>query len=335
MKKLLRGFLILIQILILFGCEEETKDTRLIFKITLDGSAVSGCRVDVYGSSADQSAKTNVIAQATSGTDGKVTFTDCSPSVYYVDFVINDVIFYSDQTNTLTSDKDNVYNVTLYSMTLTLNNDTYTPIKITVHGSIQKTIAVGSSLTYTLPDATSVYIVAETYEVFNDGVTQLGQKISWNCSVSTPNTTNSINLGVASTVCYFKVQNNGSHILGPLYFNYGNAYQYYVNANIPTGGGTYNLGYYQAVSGGEMRAYWYPSTTSYSYWIAGSNFTYPNTNNQLVTLINNSKGFSVEGSNISVQAIVGNPKILKIYKPIKINREVSSNAQLIEGKILE
>jgi len=337
MKKLLIGLLLITLFVIQFGCKKDSdksdKDTRLIFIITLNGSAVSGCRVEVYGSSYDQTNKTNMLSYATSGSEGKVTFTNCSSTVYYVDFVYNDVLFYSDQTNTLTLNDDNTYNVTLYSMILTLNNATYTPIKITVDGTTQQTIAVGSSKTYTLPDATSVHIVAETNEVFTNQ-NQLGRKVTWDTSISTPYNSNSVNLNVGSSICYFRIQNSGTYTLGPIYFNYGNSYQYTVNTTLPTGGSTYNLGYYEAISGGTVRAYYYPSTSSYTYWTAGTHFTYPNTVNQLITLTNTYKGISTEESG-SIATSINDLNSLIEYKPFNKVFNVDSNTQQIDGKIAE
>ncbi len=319
---------------ILSGCKKDSipADTRLILNITMGGSPLSNCSVDVYGSNSDWTAKTNKIASATTSNDGKVIFTGCQAQVYYLDFVYNSIIYYSSYTTSLSLNKDNSFDVVLTEMTVTFNNATYTPIKITVDGTSQQTIAVGSSFTYSLPSSSSVHFVAETNEVFLSG-NQLGLKITWDTSISTPNTSNPVNLNVSSSICYFRINNNGAvHQLGPLYFNYGNANQYYVNTTLPTSGGPYNLGYHYAISGGQERGYWYPSTSSWTYWTNGVHFYYPNTTNQIVTLTNTLKG-ALEGKyEISKQLNQQNfnnlnpsKDIVKTYKEFPNTQQIESN----------
>jgi len=49
-------------------------------------------------------------------------------------------------------------------------------------------------------------------------------------------------------------------------------------------GVTYRIGYYRAFTNTEVRAYWQDMPTWYYYWIQGTHFSLPFTNNQSVVL---------------------------------------------------
>jgi len=289
--------------------------TKLTFNITLDGSPISNCRVVIYGNNSDWSGKINQLSEVTTSSSGVATFNGLQSQTYYADFYYNSTLNTSYTTPSLTSNIENSYSVALINRKITFNNPTYTPIKITVDGYSQQTIPVGGSLTFSAYTASSVHFVAETNEYFSDGTTQLGLKLSWNTYASTPNLTNSANLNIGSSYCYFKIQNNGaSHQLGPIYFNYGNTNQYYVNTVLPTSGGPYNFGYHYAIAGGQIRGYWYPSVVYYSYWTAGTQFNYPNTNNQTVTLTNT---FKMDADDTTTPAHIYKSLPIKTLSPSK------------------
>lgn len=298
--------------------------TRLIFNIKMGGSPVSGCHVDVYGNSSDWSSKANKLADATTGADGIVTFTGCQEKAYYADFSVNNIIYYSAVTDVLTLHTDNSFDVTLSPKTLTFNNATFTPIKITVDGTAQQTIAVGGNVTYNVYGS-SVHYIAETNETYSNG-NQLGLKLTWDFSVSTPNTTNTLTMNASSSVCYFRITNySGAHALSPIYFNYGNSsYQTTVNATIPADNVQYKLGYHYAIAGGQVRAYYTPSTTTYSYW----NPIYAGTVNQYKDYTNSYKSNTIVDPNpINLYGLDGDNKLVPYSKIIKTYLEQADGQQ--------
>lgn len=308
--------------------------TKLTFNVTLDESPISNCRVAIYGNSSDWSSKINKIAEVTTSTSGIARFNGLQSQAYYADFYYNSVLNTSYTTPTLTNNIENSYTVALINKKITFNNPTYTPIKITVDGYSQQTIPVGGNLTFNAYNVSSIHFVAETNEYFSDGTTQLGLKLSWNTTALTPSLTNSANLNIGSSYCYFRIQNNGAaHQLGPIYFNYGNANQYYVNTVLPTSGGPYNFGYHYAIAAGQIRGYWYPSSIYYSYWTAGTQFNYPNTNNQTVTLVNTSKMDAEDTSTTTTQNKASKTKSLTPSRDFVIKYSESSNTQQINARV--
>lgn len=258
--------------------------TCLLLKVTVGGSPLAGCRVDVYGNQTDWASGKNRIGVATTGANGQVSFTGCQAKVYYVDFVYDNVIVYSGSTNVLRLYEDNLYEIDLVSKRLTFNNSTFLPIKITVDGTSQRTIEVGGSTTYSVC-GDMVHLVAESQATFSNG-SPLGLKVTWDSNISITTDTKEVDLNVASDICFFSVTNNSTKALGKFYFNYGNAsLQTYFSCNIPADGKKYTLGYHYAFTGGQIRAYHSPEDGYYSYWTP----TYANTINQSMNLLKNNK----------------------------------------------
>ena len=103
-----------------------------------------------------------------------------------------------------------------------------------------------------------------------------------------------------------RMQNTGAHTLSPIYVNYGLTDQTMDNISIPNNSVLYNIGYYRAYSNTQVRGYW-TGTSTYAYWDQGTHFTFPGTNNQMVTFLNTSK--IIAGQPTATVETLGRPLI--------------------------
>ena len=181
---------------------------------------------------------------------------------------------------------------------VTLINTTFTTMTITV-GSSQKSVVPGDSAVFTL----SYNPGSLTYTAFTSGTTssgtQVGVKLYWGGTAIDVSTlaVYRTRLVVSSSYFFLYMNNTGKTTLGPVYVNYGTSDQTTDNILIPGNGTTYQTGYYKAYTTTQVRAYWSsPNTSTYSYWIQGTHFTLPWTNNQSVILYNTYPTSKVGGS---------------------------------------
>lgn len=178
---------------------------------------------------------------------------------------------------------------------LTFNNTVFTPITITVNGYGTRVIQPSQNTTYVIPQTDITYTYSASTMGTTDVGSQIGLELIWEDTNNISGSTYTINLVVSSNYFYIYMQNNGAHSLSPLYVNYGTSNQTMDNVMFPANGVKYNVGYYRALSNGVVRAYWTNAPSSYSYWNYGPSLSW--TQNQSLTLINNSKTSSKGGSN--------------------------------------
>jgi len=169
---------------------------------------------------------------------------------------------------------------------LTFNNPLFTDIEVTVDGHSTLTAESGFSAVFVFDsNPGSITYHAETSGQTTSG-TQVGLLIEWDYTHDVSEESSlTLNLSISSDYVFFYVQNTSDHILTPFYVNYGTTYQTMDNILLPNNGLTYRTGYYQAFIGMEVRSYWQDMPSWYFYWIQGTHFSLPFTNNQSVTLL--------------------------------------------------
>lgn len=236
------------------------------------------------------------------GTNQNVTFTNTSADADHFEWFFGDGTSSTDENPTHSYSQQGNYIVTLvaYSKSgrklddayqayvwvlnpyeVIFHNPTYTPITITVTNYGTQTIPVDGSVTFEV-FTSSPSFTATTYETFSNG-DPLGSTISWQGTLELTSSTSTWNLNVGTSFFYFFLKNYSGYYIGPIYVNYGNSYQYLINASIPTNYSTqFRLGYHYARSDNQIRLY--INSTSYYYgFTAGDNFYYPNVQNQAIT----------------------------------------------------
>ncbi|MBC8186491.1 Ig-like domain-containing protein [candidate division KSB1 bacterium] len=215
------------------------------------------------------------------------------------------------------------------SFEVTFNNQAFTEIELTVAGQGTNKIDAGSSLTLTYSiNPGSLECSGETSGETSPG-DQIGEKIIWDFTEDVSGKlSQTFNLIVDSDWFFIFIRNNGPHDLSPFYVNYNTSYQTRDDIFIPADGTKYQIGYYKAFSNTEIRAYWYNSS-NYSYWVQGSNFTLPFTENQSVALVNNSlQGNSFVGEdnqevhNVKCEPVIQHKPVILNYKNLKIGKAI-------------
>jgi hypothetical protein len=175
-----------------------------------------------------------------------------------------------------------------HSFTVTFLNPIFTDIRITV-GSVTKIAAVGDSAVFMLPaNPGTLSYSAQTSGTTTAG-TVVGKTLRWGESGIDVSelTSERFSLIVDSSYFFVYLTNSGTKTLSPIYGNYGLADQMMDNIMIPPDNVKYRLGYYEAHTNTQVRAYW-QGTTSYTQWTQGTHFTLPFASNQQVSLLNNS-----------------------------------------------
>ncbi|MBL7994063.1 hypothetical protein JNM05_01715 [bacterium] len=169
-------------------------------------------------------------------------------------------------------------------------NNLYTDIALTLTGEGSDVISPGDSVIFTLNENPGSFGYTAETSGETSGGTQIGLLITWNYTDIDVSTLEykRINLILTSSYFFMRMRNNGSHVLSPIYVNYGLTDQTMDNISIPFDNVLYNIGYYRAFSNTQVRGYW-TGTTTYAYWDQGTHFTFPGTNNQMVTFVNTSK----------------------------------------------
>jgi hypothetical protein len=173
---------------------------------------------------------------------------------------------------------------------LTFKNPIFTDIHITI-GSTTKTIPVGDSVTFNYIIGSKAIIYAYTYGATSEGI-QIGEKIEWNDTLLITENA-SYSLDVTSNFFFLYMSNTSTVDLSPIYVNYDLLSQYKLDVIMPHDGVKYSLGYYEAYTNSNVRAYYSDNASYYSYWGQGSEFTLPFTTNQSIYLTNTNKKKSV------------------------------------------
>jgi len=267
--------------------------------------------------------------------DGVLVLTDDSPPGEYS----WDTTLENDGSHTLSAKAyDDAGNVgvssTVYvtianSFEVTFNNQAFTEIELSVDRQGTNTIDAGASLTLTYTiNPGSLVCSGETSGETSSG-DQVGEKIIWDFTEDVSGKlSQTFNLAVDSDWFFIFIRNNGSHDLSPFYVNYNTSYQTRDDIYIPADGTKYQIGYYRAFSDTEIRAYWY-NTSTYSYWIQGTNFTLSFSENQSVTLVNNSlqaNSFVGEDNrevhNVKYESIIESKPVIVNYKNLKFGKQI-------------
>jgi len=166
-------------------------------------------------------------------------------------------------------------------------NNTYTEIVININNN-NKTIPIGDNVTFTGIPNSSASGWAKTSGKTTSG-DQIGELLNWNLNYNYPSAGNNkiVNLDITSTYFFLYIKNSGTHKLNPLKVNVNLTSETVDNILIPNDGVKYSIGYYKAFSNTEIRAYKNGDTNNWVFWKHGNHFTFPNTNNQKIELLNN------------------------------------------------
>jgi PKD repeat protein len=201
---------------------------------------------------------------------------------------------------------------------VTFNNPVYTDIYVTINGTTQ-TVFAGSSNTFYALTGNSVSYNAYTYGETSTG-TQIGLKMVWNYTIDLSGDPVSYTLDVSSDYFFLYLTNTGTHVLTPIYVNYGLASQTVDHILIPDDGTEYSTGYYLAYSNTVVRAYWQDQPNTYTYW---QNINFPGTDDQYISLTNTHEMFA----NIDeTPQSPGTPQLLKPSAPPKLKTHFNKKA---------
>lgn len=172
---------------------------------------------------------------------------------------------------------------TLNVSTITFVNNTQTTVTIEVDGELSS-ITAGSSMAVEGIIGDFLTYTAETSGKNSLGA-QVGLLLGWEDSFEVSEDDETISLDVSSQYFFLKIRNNSVNTMQNLYVNYGLTNQTFDNNfSLPTGGSTYNIGYYRAFTNTVIRMYITNPSTSYYQWTQGTHFTLPFTLNQVVTV---------------------------------------------------
>jgi hypothetical protein len=179
-------------------------------------------------------------------------------------------------------------------------NTAYTPMSITVQG-VTRTVQPGDSTTYNFSTNPQSLVYDASTSGKTSGGTTVGLVLTWGGSGSPINVSSyasvRLSLQVSSTYFFMYMSSTGA-TLGPVYVNYGLSDQTVDNISIPNNGVKYSIGYYKAHSGAIVRAYKYPSTTSYVYWT----LSFPFNVNQSLYLTNSLSKIATGASELQMEA---------------------------------
>lgn len=173
---------------------------------------------------------------------------------------------------------------TASTSSIVYQNNTFTPISITVNG-VSKTIPVGGLVAYTGRYGTDALGGAVTSGAATSlGVNLegglIGVTINWSISNPYPEKdTLKVPLDIGSTYFFLRLTNKGAKDIINYYVNYDFPYgNYYGDVTIPNNGQTYDLGYYLAYSSSNVQT---QSSDSKVVWQAVS---LPFTKNQSISV---------------------------------------------------
>ncbi len=212
---------------------------------------------------------------------------------------------------------------------ITFNNTVYTDIDITISGYGTKVAPPGGNVTFNLSGNPGSFTYHAETAGYTTGGTRIGKLVTWDYTNDVSGLTSATyNLNVGSSLFFLRMQNSGTVDLNPLYVNYGTTAQTMDNIVIPKGGTIYRIGYYEAYTNTQVRAY-KSGISGYIYWDQGTHFTLPFTSNQTVTLLNTLK----TKTNIVVGDDKSSPVAAGTEKPL-IDQTIQSNFKNIgEGEL--
>lgn len=172
---------------------------------------------------------------------------------------------------------------TLNVSTITFKNNTQTTVSIEVDGELS-TITAGSSMAVEGIIGDDMTYSAETSGKNAVGA-QIGLLLLWEDTFEVPEDNETINLDVSSQYFFLKIKNSSASTLQGLYVNYlqTSIQTFENNFSLPTGGSTYNIGYYRANTNTDVRML-NAAQTLFWQWEHSVHFTFPFTPNQVVTL---------------------------------------------------
>ncbi len=290
MKTKLFVVLLVLGMFILFGCEETTKPdtTPPTVQITspMNNSTISEI-VDIDINASDNKGVASVEIYIDGVLSGETT---SAPWGFIWDTEQEDNGDYTLQAKAYdTSDNvgiSNLVNVTVENaFVLTFNNPLFTDIEITVTGYGTQIAEPEGSAIFNFPSNPGII----TYHAETSGQTttgsQVGLLIEWDYALNVSGQSSYIlDLNINSDYFFIYVQNNSDHDFYPFYVNYDSYYETMDNIIISNTGITYRIGYYRAFTNTEVRAYLQDMPSWYYYWIQGTHFSLPFTNNQSVVL---------------------------------------------------
>ena len=133
----------------------------------------------------------------------------------------------------------------LATTTITYNNNTFTPVSISING-VAASIPAGGSVFYSGLYGDAAVGTASTN-------VQFGLILSWDLSdLFPPNGTSVVNINVSSTHFFLFITNNSVYTIGQVYVNYGLTTQTYDAVNIPHDDYNYSIGYYDAYTNSNL-----------------------------------------------------------------------------------
>jgi hypothetical protein len=169
----------------------------------------------------------------------------------------------------------------LLSTYLDYNNNTYTPINITVDNQTH-VIPVGSKITYTGSYGDQITGTAQTSGTTNTGAI-VGEPIIFSFTSPFPISGTAVQeLDVTSDYFFLQIVNNSPDVITKVYINYGLQSQTIDNITIPNDGRLYAVGYYYAFTNSTARF----EDANGNRWTFNS-LGLPFTSNQTVTLTAN------------------------------------------------
>ncbi len=169
-------------------------------------------------------------------------------------------------------------------------NHLYTGIEVTVHGYGSRIIPPGATTVFWIdPNAHNYSYYARTCgtDYYGD---RIGLLLEWNYTEQVYGYEHTTDLIIEDNLFFLNMRNVGWHNMTPLYVNCYSTAQTVDDIVIPNDGETYTTGYYRAYLNTMVMAYWQGHPDDFTYWVQGSDFNLPWSNNQSVTLWNDFKG---------------------------------------------
>ncbi len=340
MKTKLFVVLLVIGMFILFGCEQETTKpdtTPPTVQITspMNNSTIFGI-VDIDINASDNKGIASVEIYIDGVLSGETT---SEPWNFVWNTEQEDNGDYTLQAKAYdTSDNvgiSNLVNVTVENaFILTFNNPLFTDIEITVVGNGTQIVEPGDSAIFDFSsNPGTITYHAETSGQTTSG-SQVGLLIEWDYTYNVSGQSSyTLDFNISSNYFFIYVQNNSDHDFYPFYVNYGSYHETMDNIIISNTGITYQIGYYKAFTNTEVRAYLQDMPSWYYYWIQGTHFSLPFTDNQSVVLYAYASRSNIaEGNQIHT---VSDKKTGKMISGVISKQNFSNNGICVYGEVKE
>ena len=171
--------------------------------------------------------------------------------------------------------------------TLYLVNTTYTTMSITAQGQSMKSIKRGDTATFIYAaNPGTISFTATTSGTTSQG-TQVGLLLDWSKSIDVSATKSYLSrLVVSADYFMLYLKNTGISSFGNLVVNEGLQNETKDNILIAPNGVQYTIGYYKAFSNTVIRMDNLDGSGRYIFWKHNTHFTFPNTDNQNIVLLN-------------------------------------------------